>query len=110
MWNAAAALLFIGGSLFVSAQDSHRPGTSPDMPTAGVGGTTWGGTAEAGAFLTPVVSVGVEWSWPARLEAIQETDYSIVFQDRNRYRDMTVAFVAKAYTPGGRRVRAAAVG
>jgi hypothetical protein len=101
---------YAGSSFFISTQGSHRPGTSPDMPTTGVGGMTWGGSGEIGAFLAPQFGVGVEFTLPARIDAIQETDYLITFQNRSRYRDMTVAFVARAYTPRRGAVRVAAVG
>jgi hypothetical protein len=101
---------YAGGSFFISTQSSHRPGTSPDMPTTGVGGTTWGASGEIGAFLAPRFGVGVEFTLPARIEAIQETDYLVTFQNRSRYRDMSVAFVVRAYTPRRGAVRVAAVG
>ncbi len=101
---------YADGSFFVSTQGSHTQGTAPDLPRSGVGGTTWGGAVGVGAFAGPRFSLGAELTLPARIEAIQETDYLLTFQNRNRYRDLTIAFVARLYTPAGHRVRAAAVG
>lgn len=100
---------YVGGSFFLSTQGSHTQGTSPDLPRTGVGGSTWGGTAEIGMLQGPV-GLGAEITLPARIEATQEVDYFSTFRNRNRYRDLTVAFVAHASTPPARRVRAAAVG
>jgi len=101
---------YVGGSFFVSTQDSHEQGSEPGLPRTGVGGTTWGGTGEIGVFVLPNLGVGVEFTLPARIAGVQETDYLQVFQTRSRYRDMTIAAVARGYTPGRHGVRAAAVG
>jgi len=101
---------YAGGSGFFSTQGSQTQGSAPDLPRSGVGGTTWGATGEIGLFVVPRLSVGVEFTLPARIVAIQETDYFQTFQTMSRYRDATVAFVAHAYTARRRGVRASVVG
>ena len=101
--------LYAGGSLFVSTQDSHRQGTAPSLPLTGVGGTTWGIGAEFGGLVTQHVAIGVEFTLPARIESVQETDYSRVFQIESRYRDVTLSGVARFRTSPLGTVRIAAV-
>jgi hypothetical protein len=101
--------LYAGGSLFVSMQDSHRQGTAPSLPLTGVGGTTWGIGAEFGGLVAEHVAIGVEFTLPARIESVQETDYSRVFQTANRYRDVTLTGVVRFRTSPLGSVRIAAV-
>ena len=101
---------YAGGAMFVSTQDSHRQGEAPSLPRTGVGGATWGVGGEAGWYLTPSFTIGVEFVLPARIESIQETDYFQIFQTENRYRDLTIATVARVSTPKVGPVRLGVVG
>jgi hypothetical protein len=102
--------VYAGASAFISTQDSHRQGTAPSLPRTGVGGTTVGGGAEFGGFVTEHVGLGVEFALPARITAVQETDYTRIFQVENRYRELTMFAVARAATRSAARIRLAAVG
>jgi hypothetical protein len=94
----------------MSAQDAQRPGSSPSMPRTGVGGTTVGVSGEAGRFLRPRVGVGVEFTLPARIEAVQLTNYFQVYETAHRYRDVTLSGVVHVYAPHFHALRFGAVG
>lgn len=102
--------IYVAASGFVSTQDSHRQGMAPSLPRSGVGGTTWGVGGEFGSFVTAHVGVGIEFTLPARIDAVQETDYFRVFQTANRYRDLTLSAVARVRSRPIGPVRIAAVG
>jgi outer membrane protein with beta-barrel domain len=96
---------YIGAGGFVSTQGSHRQGSAPSLPTAGAGGTTVGVGFEAGAFLTPRIALGVEVSLPSRFTSIQETDYSRVFQQKSRHRDVALSGVVRTVLGPSSRLR-----
>jgi hypothetical protein len=96
---------YIGAGGFVSVQGSHRQGSAPSLPTTGAGGNTVGVGFEAGAVLTPRVALGVEVSLPSRFTSIQETDYSRVFQQRSRHRDVALSGVVRAVVASSSRLR-----
>jgi hypothetical protein len=102
--------VYVGGAGMVSTQDSHRQGTGPDLPTTGAGGTAVGVTLEAGAFLNRRVALGIEVSLPARFTALQETDYSRVFQQESRHRDLAITALLRGLAGPVGRVRVEVVG
>lgn len=102
---AQDALAYAGASGFVSIQGSHVQGSAPSLPTTGAGGTTAGVGLEAGRFLTPRIAIGVEVGVPRRFTAIQETDYSRVFQQKSRHRDVTLSGVVRTVLGSSSRLR-----
>jgi hypothetical protein len=60
---------------------------------------------EAGAFLTPRTALGVEVSLPRRFTSIQETDYSRVFQQKSRHRDVALSGVVRTVLGSSSRLR-----
>ena len=96
---------YAGASFMVSTQDSHRQGSAPSLPTSGAGGTAIGATFEAGRMLTTRIAVGAELSLPARFTALQETDYSRVFQQESRHRDLVLSAVVREVIVQATRVR-----
>lgn len=89
--GAQDARTYVGGGGMLSTQDSHRQGSAPSLPTTGAGGTAIGVTAEAGAFLTPRVALGIEIGLPRRFTSVQEIRHLRVFQYESRHRDMTIS-------------------
>src|SRR5579864_461775 len=83
--------IYIGASAMLSTQSSHRQGNDPSLPTAGAGGTAIGVTVEGGGLLTSRIGLGIEISVPSRFTALQETDYSRVFQQESRHRDLALS-------------------
>jgi hypothetical protein len=104
----AGAYAGMGGML--SIQGSHRQGSGPSLPTTGADGTSVGVTAEAGAFLTPRVAIGLEVSLPRRFTSVQETQYLRVFQQESRHRDVIVSGLLRAVINPAQRVRLGIVG
>jgi hypothetical protein len=100
---------YAGAGSVVSVQGSHRQGSAPSLPTTGAGGTAIGVGFEAGAFLTPRIALGVEVSLPRRFTAIQETDYSRVFQQKSHHRDVALSGVVRTVLGTSPRVRVALV-
>jgi hypothetical protein len=100
---------YAGAGSVVSVQGSHRQGSAPSLPTTGAGGTAIGVAFEAGAFLTPRIALGVEVSLPRRFTAIQETDYSRVFQQKSHHRDVALSGVVRTVLGTSPRVRVALV-
>ena len=96
---------YIGAGGFLSVQDSHRQGSAPSLPTTGAGGTTVGVALEAGAFVTPRTGLAVEVSLPRRFTSIQETDYSRVFQQKSRHRDVALSGVVRTVLGSSSRLR-----
>jgi hypothetical protein len=96
---------YAGVSGLVSTQGSHVQGSAPSLPTTGAGGTTVGVGLEAGAFLTPRIALGVEVSVPHRFTSIQETDYSRVFQQKSRHRDVALSGVVRTVLGSSSRLR-----
>ena len=96
---------YAGVAGLVSIQGSHRQGSAPSLPTTGAGGTTIGVGLEAGAFLTPRIALGVEVSLPRRFSSIQETDYSRVFQQKSRHRDVALSGVVRTVLGSSSRLR-----
>ena len=86
---------YVGASVMVSTQDSHRQGSAPSLPTSGAGGTAIGATFEAGRMLTARIAVGAELSLPTRFTALQETDYIRVFQQESRHRDLVLSGIVR---------------
>ncbi len=100
---------YAGASVMVSTQDSHRQGTSPDLPTTGAGGTAIGATFEAGRTLTRRIAVGAELSLPSPFTALQETDYSRVFQQESRHRDLMLSGIVREAVVATARVNVGVV-
>jgi len=96
---------YAGASGLVSIQGSHVQGSAPSLPTTGAGGTTVGVGLEAGAFLTPRIALGMEVSLPRHFTSIQETDYSRVFQQKSRHRDVVLSAVVRAVLGASSRLR-----
>jgi hypothetical protein len=96
---------YAGVSGLVSIQGSHVQGSAPSLPTTGAGGTTVGVGLEAGAFLRPRIALGVEVGLPHRFTSIQETDYSRVFQQKSRHRDVALSGVVRAVVRSSPRLR-----
>jgi hypothetical protein len=96
---------YIGAGGFVSVQGSHRQGSAPSLPTTGAGGTTGGVAVEAGGFVTPSTALGVEVSLPRRFTSIQETDYSRVFQQKSRHRDVALSGIVRTILGSSSRLR-----
>ena len=86
---------FFGAFAMVSTQGSDRLGTAPSLPTSGAGGTAIGATFEGGRTLAPRIALGAELSLPTRFTALQETDYSRVFQQESRHRDLVLSGVVR---------------
>jgi hypothetical protein len=100
---AQQSRVYAGVSGFVSIQGSHVQGSAPSLPTTGAGGTTVGVGLEAGRLVTPRIGLGVEVSLPRRFTSIQETDYSRVFQQKSRHRDVVLSGVVRtAFGSSGR--------
>jgi hypothetical protein len=104
----ARAYAGVGGLL--SIQGSHRQGSGPSLPTTGADGTAVGVTADAGAFLTPRVAIGLEVSLPRRFTAVQETQYMRVFQQESRHRDVIISGLLRAVINPAQRVQLGVVG
>ncbi len=100
---------YVGGSGMVSTQDSHRQGSAPSLPTSGAGGTAVGATFEAGRIMTGRIAVGAELSLPTRFTALQETDYSRVFQQESRHRDLVLSGILRETVVAAARVKVEAV-
>jgi hypothetical protein len=100
---------YFGVAAMLSTQGSHRQGTSPSLPTSGADGTAIGATLEGGRMLTTRIALGVELSLPARFTALQETDYSRVFQQESRHRDLVLSGVLREVLVSSARVKAAVV-
>jgi hypothetical protein len=96
---------YAGAAGLVSIQGSHPQGSAPSLPTTGAGGTAIGVGFEAGAFLTPRIALGVEISLPRRFTSIQETDYSRVFQQKSRHRDVALSGVVRTVLGSSPRLR-----
>jgi hypothetical protein len=96
---------YLGTGGFVSTQGSHRQGSAPSLPTTGAGGTTTGVALEAGVFVTARTALGVEISLPRRFTSIQETDYSRVFQQKSRHRDLALSGVVRRVLGPSSRLR-----
>ena len=101
---------YVGGSFMVLAQDSHRQGSAPSLPTTGAGGTAIGATVEAGGFPRPNVAIGIEVSVPRRFTSVQRTDYLRVFEQESRHRDLMISGVLRVSTDPARSLRLAVVG
>jgi hypothetical protein len=102
--------VYVGGAVVLSTQGSHRPGTSPDLPTTGVGGTAIGVTGEAGVVVASHFAFGIEASLPSRFTSVQETDYSRVFQQESRHRDAAISGLFRATLGSPNRMRLGIVG
>jgi len=100
---------YVGASVMLSTQDSHRQGSAPSLPTSGAGGTVIGATFEGGGMLTTRIAVGAELSLPSRFTALQETDYSRVFQQESRHRDLVLSGVVREVFLSGARAKLALV-
>jgi hypothetical protein len=103
--SAQESSVYIGGSAMLSTQGSHRQGSAPSLPTTGAGGDAIGGVVEAGGLLTSRIGLGIEISVPSRFTALQETDYSRVFQQESRHRDLALSAVAREIVFSTQRVR-----
>jgi len=100
---------YFGAAAMLSTQGSQRQGTAPSLPTSGAGGTAIGATLEGGRMLTTRIALGVELSLPARFTALQETDYSRVFQQESRHRDLVLSGVIREVLLSTARVKAGVV-
>ena len=100
---------YVGVSAMVSTQGSHRQGSAPSLPTSGAGGTAIGATFEAGRMLTRRIGAGAELSVPTRFTALQETDYSRVFQQKSRHRDLVLSGVVREVVVPTARVKVGVV-
>jgi hypothetical protein len=107
--GAQDSATYFGASAMVSTQGSHRQGTAPSLPTTGAGGTAFGAAFEGGRFFTARIALGAELSVPARFTAVQETDYSRVFQQESRHRDLVVSGVVRELLVSRARVNVAVV-
>lgn len=96
---------YAGAAGFVSIQGSHRQGSAPSLPTTGAGGTAMGVGFEAGVLLAPRIALGAEVSLPGRFTSIQETDYSRVFQQKSRHRDVALSGVVRTVLASSPRLR-----
>jgi hypothetical protein len=110
--NAGAqdARVYVGGAGMLSTQGSHRQGTAPSLPKTGADGTAIGVTAEAGAFWTPRVALGIEVSLPRRFTSLQQITHLRVFQHESRHRDMTISGLVRAIAGSAHGVRLGIVG
>ena len=108
--HAQERRLFAEGALMLSTETGHRQGSSPSLPTTGAGGTAVGATAELGGFLTSRLAIGAQLSLPHRYTTVQETDYSRVFQQQSRHRDLALSGVLHWSVASAGRVKIAAVG
>lgn len=86
---------YAGAAGMLSLQGGHRQGSAPSLPTTGAEGTAAGVTVEAGVFATPRVAIGAELSLPGRFTSTQQTNYTRVFQQESRHRDLSIAGVAR---------------
>ncbi len=107
--SAQDGAAYFGASAVLSTQGSHRQGTAPSLPTRGAGGTASGVMLEGGRMLTTRIALGVELSLPGRFTALQETDYSRVFQQESRHRDLVLSAVVREVLISTARVKAGAV-
>jgi hypothetical protein len=98
---------YVGASAMMSTQDSHRQGSAPSLPTSGAGGTVVGATFEVGRMVTTRVGIGAELSVPTRFTALQETDYSRVFQQESRHRDLVLSGVVREVVVRTPRIKVA---
>jgi hypothetical protein len=97
---------YVGGAGLLSIiKNSHPPGTSPSLPNTGVEGSSFGGAAEAGWFITPSTSISAEASLPARFTSVQETNYFRSWRVENRYRELVLSALVRAHTPRSGPVR-----
>jgi len=96
---------YAGAAGFVSIQGSHRQGSAPSLPTTGAGGTAMGVGFEAGVLLAPRIALGAEVSLPGRFTSIQETDYSRVFEQKSRHRDVALSGVVRTVLAASPRLR-----
>ena len=96
---------YLGASVLMSTQGSHSQGSAPSLPTTGAGGTALGVTFEGGRTLTTRIAVGAELSVPTRFTALQETDYSRVFQQESRHRDVVLSGVIRERLVSSARVK-----
>lgn len=93
--SAQDGRVYVGASAMLSTQSSHRQGSAPSLPTSGAGGTAVGVAVEGGGLLTSRIGLGIEISLPGRFTALQETDYSRVFQQESRHRDLVLSGVVR---------------
>jgi hypothetical protein len=107
--SAQDARVYVGAAGMLSTQGSHRQGTAPSLPTTGADGTVIGATVEGGGFLTSRIALGIEVSLPRRFTALQETDYSRVFQQESRHRDLALSGLLRETVVSAGRVRVGVV-
>jgi hypothetical protein len=104
---------YAGGGFMESMWGGREsPESSPSLTFArSTGAIVPGFFVEGGVALGPVLSVGGELCVPSRHEWTQGSDYVFgPFRRRIRYRDGTIAAVARLQTPAAKAVRAAFVG
>ena len=101
--------VYIGASAMLSTQSSHRQGSAPSLPTGGAGGTAIGIAIEGGGLLTSRIGLGIEISLPSRFRALQETDYTRVFQQESRHRDLALSGVVREIVVSKPRARLSVV-
>jgi hypothetical protein len=92
------------------------PGGGPDIPRPGVGGTALGVAGEFGAFLPRVrewtFSLAVEFSVPARFDAVQSMDYTVICSaclTDNQHRDLVFSGLFHVHLPPTGPVRVGVV-
>ncbi len=103
--SAQDGRVYVGASAMLSTQSSHRQGSAPSLPTSGAGGSAMGAVIEAGGLLTSRIGLGVEISAPSRFTALQETDYTRVFQQESQHRDLALSAVVREIVLSKRRVQ-----
>jgi hypothetical protein len=101
--------MYVGASAILSTQGSHRQGTAPSLPTTGASGTAIGAVFESGRMLTTRIALGGELSLPARFTALQKTDYSRVFEQESRHRDLVLTGVVREILVSTARVKVGVV-
>ena len=104
--GAQTPATYVEASGLISTQGSTPSG---EFGGTGVGGTSPGIGASFGVELHPSVSLVAEFSFPSRLEVVQDFSHFLVWRDDDRYRDMTLSETVHVRLGSG-RVRPELVG